>query len=182
MEALKVVNVCNPVNCSTEERNMLSFLYDMFSTTSYLKVCRHYCYGHLHHFRFYPLCHYRYYIKMYNIKCVCVCVVIVIVKRLVLPPSVVDGRSRNPLYYYYYYICFMVLTVKWLELWTWISVNFFFFLSNMIFWNLMSDRSTAIHRAPDFVFIIIPKLFFVILKFSESCYEVWVPDDLELAG
>ena len=33
--------------------------------------------------------------------CVCVCV---IVKRPVLPPSVVDGRSRNPLYYYYYII------------------------------------------------------------------------------
>jgi len=32
---------------------------------------------------------------------VCVCVVSVIVKRPVLPPSVVDGRSRNPLYYYY---------------------------------------------------------------------------------
>ena len=29
--------------------------------------------------------------------CVCVCVVSVIVKRPVLPPSVVDGRSRNPL-------------------------------------------------------------------------------------
>ena len=35
--------------------------------------------------------------------CVCVCVVSVIVKRPVLPPSVVDGRSRNPLYYYYYF-------------------------------------------------------------------------------
>ena len=33
--------------------------------------------------------------------CVCVCVISVIVKRPVLPPSVVDGRSRNPLYYYY---------------------------------------------------------------------------------
>ena len=35
--------------------------------------------------------------------CVCVCarVVSVIVKRPVLPPSVVDRRSRNPLYYYY---------------------------------------------------------------------------------
>ena len=36
----------------------------------------------------------------------CVCVVSVIVKGPVLPPSVVDGRSRNPLYsysYYYYY-------------------------------------------------------------------------------
>ena len=32
--------------------------------------------------------------------CACVCVVSVIVKRPVLPPSVVDGRSRNPLYYY----------------------------------------------------------------------------------
>ena len=32
----------------------------------------------------------------------CVCVVSVIVKRPVLPPCVVDGRSRNPLYYYYY--------------------------------------------------------------------------------
>ena len=31
-----------------------------------------------------------------------VCVVSVIVKRPVLPPSAVDGRSRNPLYYYYY--------------------------------------------------------------------------------
>ena len=37
--------------------------------------------------------------------CVCVCVVSVIVKHPVLPPSVVDGRSRNPLYYYYYYLC-----------------------------------------------------------------------------
>ena len=33
--------------------------------------------------------------------CVCVCVISVIVKRPVLPPCVVDGRSRNPLYYYY---------------------------------------------------------------------------------
>ena len=32
---------------------------------------------------------------------VCVCVVSVIVKRPVLPPCVVDGRSRNPLCYYY---------------------------------------------------------------------------------
>ena len=32
-----------------------------------------------------------------------VCVVSIIVKRPVLPPCVVDGRSRNPLYYYYYY-------------------------------------------------------------------------------
>ena len=30
-----------------------------------------------------------------------VCVVSVIVKRPVLPPCAVDGRSRNPLYYYY---------------------------------------------------------------------------------
>ena len=35
--------------------------------------------------------------------CVHECVVNVIVKRPVLPPSVVDGHSRNPLYYYYYY-------------------------------------------------------------------------------
>ena len=35
--------------------------------------------------------------------CVCVCVcVCVIVKRPVLPPSVVDGRYKNPVYYYYY--------------------------------------------------------------------------------
>ena len=33
--------------------------------------------------------------------CVCVCVVSVIVKRPVVPPCVVDGRSRNPLYYIY---------------------------------------------------------------------------------
>ena len=32
---------------------------------------------------------------------VCVCVVSVIVKRPVLLPCVVDGRSRNRLYYYY---------------------------------------------------------------------------------
>ena len=32
-----------------------------------------------------------------------VCVVSVMVKRPVLPPRVVDGCSRNPLYYYYYY-------------------------------------------------------------------------------
>ena len=43
--------------------------------------------------------------------CVCVCVVSVIVKRSVLPPSVVDGRSRNPLYYYYYY-SLLVLRVQ----------------------------------------------------------------------
>ena len=36
-----------------------------------------------------------------NAMCVSVCVVSVIVKRPVLPPFVVDGRSRNPLYYYY---------------------------------------------------------------------------------
>ena len=39
-----------------------------------------------------------------KLECVCVCVVSVVVKRPVLPPSVVDGRSRNPLYYYYYII------------------------------------------------------------------------------
>ena len=33
--------------------------------------------------------------------CVCVSVISVIVKRLVLPPCVVDGHSRNHLYYYY---------------------------------------------------------------------------------
>ena len=31
----------------------------------------------------------------------CVCVVSVIVKRPVLPPCVVGGRSRNPHYYYW---------------------------------------------------------------------------------
>ena len=35
--------------------------------------------------------------------CVSVCVVSVTVKRPVLTPCVVDGRSTNPLYYYYYY-------------------------------------------------------------------------------
>ena len=34
--------------------------------------------------------------------CVCVCTVSVIVKRPMLPPCAVDGRSRNPLYYCYY--------------------------------------------------------------------------------
>ena len=38
MDALKAVNVCNPVNCSTEERNMLSLLYDLFTVCSYLAV------------------------------------------------------------------------------------------------------------------------------------------------
>ena len=43
--------------------------------------------------------------RVHACACVCACahVVSVIVKRPVLPPSVVDGRSRNPLYYYYYY-------------------------------------------------------------------------------
>ncbi|XP_076454432.1 mediator of RNA polymerase II transcription subunit 12-like protein [Babylonia areolata] len=41
MDALKAVNVCNPVNCSTEERNMLSLLYDWFSICNYLQAsCR----------------------------------------------------------------------------------------------------------------------------------------------
>ena len=35
--------------------------------------------------------------------CVSVCVVSVFVKRPVLPPCAVDGRSRNSLYYNYYY-------------------------------------------------------------------------------
>ena len=35
--------------------------------------------------------------------CVCVSVVSVIVKRPVLPPCAVYGRSRNPLYCCYYY-------------------------------------------------------------------------------
>ena len=39
----------------------------------------------------------------------CVCVVGVIVERPVLPPSVVDGRFRNPLYYYYYYYYFKTM-------------------------------------------------------------------------
>ncbi|KAL8595943.1 hypothetical protein ACOMHN_018255 [Nucella lapillus] len=38
MDALKAVNVCNPVCCSSEERNMLSVLYDWFSTCSYLQA------------------------------------------------------------------------------------------------------------------------------------------------
>ena len=33
---------------------------------------------------------------------VCVCVVSVTVKRPVFPPGVVDGCSRNPVYYYCY--------------------------------------------------------------------------------
>ena len=49
----------------------------------------------------------RVYVCVRTHACVCacvhVCVVSVIVKRPVPPSSVVDGRSRNPLYYYYYY-------------------------------------------------------------------------------
>ena len=45
-------------------------------------------------------------------ECECVCVVSVIVKRPVLPPSVVDGRSRNPLYYYYYYSVYYSVYVE----------------------------------------------------------------------
>ena len=46
--------------------------------------------------------------------CVCVSVVSIIVKCPVLPPSVVDGRSRNPLYYYnfyYYYVLSLAVFV-----------------------------------------------------------------------
>ena len=43
--------------------------------------------------------------------CVCVCVVGVIVKRPVLAPSVVDGRSKNPLYYYYYYFIIIIIVI-----------------------------------------------------------------------
>ena len=42
-----------------------------------------------------------------ELVCVCVCVVSVIVKRPVLPPCVVDGRFRNPLYYYYCKNCIL---------------------------------------------------------------------------
>ena len=41
-----------------------------------------------------------------NAECVSVSVVSVIVKCPMLPPCVVGGRSRNPLYYYYYYYFF----------------------------------------------------------------------------
>ena len=43
----------------------------------------------------------------------CVCVISVIVKRPVLPPCAVNGRSRNPLYHYYYY--YAVLTAHLLN-------------------------------------------------------------------
>ena len=46
--------------------------------------------------------------------CVCVCVVSVIVKRPVLPPSVVDGRSRNPLIYIYTIIMIMFTSSQFL--------------------------------------------------------------------
>ena len=39
--------------------------------------------------------------RTYVCVCVYVCVVSVTVKRPVLPPCVVNGRSRNPYYYYY---------------------------------------------------------------------------------
>ena len=58
----------------------------------------------------------RCYIAIFSVcvcVCVCVCVVSVIVKRPVLPPSVVDGRSRNPLYYYcYYYYYYIMLYIS----------------------------------------------------------------------
>ena len=41
-------------------------------------------------------------IPLSDIECVRVCVVSVIVKHPVLPPCVIDGHSRNPLYYYYF--------------------------------------------------------------------------------
>ena len=54
----------------------------------------------------------------------------VIVKRPVLPPSVVDGLSRNPLYYYYYYyyyyyvllLVYYILFFHFLQLWL-LSLN-----------------------------------------------------------
>ena len=42
---------------------------------------------------------------------VCVRLVSVIVKCPLLPPRVVDGRSRNPLYYYYYSSLALVLSI-----------------------------------------------------------------------
>ena len=42
----------------------------------------------------------------------CVCVVSVIVKHPVLPPSVIDGHSRNPLYYYFLVLCTGQLIIK----------------------------------------------------------------------
>ena len=36
-------------------------------------------------------------------------------ERSVLPPSVVDGRSRNPLYYYYYYYYYLLRQRKTVE-------------------------------------------------------------------
>ncbi len=52
--------------------------------------------------------------------CVCVCVVSVIAKRPVLPLSVVDGRSRNPLYIYIAWLesCYLqkgYMYIEWLE-------------------------------------------------------------------
>ena len=48
------------------------------------------------------------------------CVVSVIVKCPVLPPCVVDGRSRNPLYYYYYYYS---LTARDIQKWEYVPLG-----------------------------------------------------------
>ena len=52
--------------------------------------------------------------------CVCVCVVSFIVKRPVLPPCVVDGRSGNPLHY-----IIIILTASFIGQFRIISFNEF---------------------------------------------------------
>lgn len=37
-DILKVVNVCNPIYCSTAERCVLTYLYDIYTTCAPLQV------------------------------------------------------------------------------------------------------------------------------------------------
>ena len=70
--------------------------------------------------------------------CVCVCVVSVIVKRPVLTPSLVDRRSRNPLYYYYYspgHCEVLVLRASHAHV-TCLIINYFFTVTIMYYSSL----------------------------------------------
>ena len=67
----------------------------------------------------------------------CVCV---IVKRPVLPPCDVDGRSRNPLHYYYYYPSASLVSIS-------VSVSLSLCLSLCLYLSVsLSLSSVQIHR------------------------------------
>ena len=90
--------------------NLLQTLRHSDSTSSFKAALK----THLFNNYFWTVFHSPAHLLIWHCVCAraCMCVVSVIVKRPVLPPSVVDGCSRNHLYYYFPYCVFLEWTPK----------------------------------------------------------------------